>query len=454
MKVGLKIVSQSLRPDGWPPTRTETHAGQLRPRRCKRRVQPTRSTGPGRTTAADDGGGTTGPANRPLVEGTKSFSAPFDARYRRLRYPSLLGSRHVSLGMVREATARHGRGAHRPRRGRLDPARCNGGQQLLAPLHRDRTRRPLWELSHLPRKDKSPVRLGEDPPRRVDQPDSRGLDAHHPRRRRRRTGGPRDRERGPGPIRGLVARRGRGEIRRSSRETFVSAERLTELLDRHRHGIEDALQVVEELLEPIRRHRAFRRRLDQPLLLQDAKGIAHLVLWKIQQLGETDDADRLVLHDRLEHRDVPLQELDLGFDLARERAPPCHRKPPLHSVAWSMIAWPFLKRSAPLRDEPGHRPVARLSRSAACCGVSPAAMRSYTNFERTRFMISSPIPVTDTAPFGPAYRPAPTIGESPTRPGSMKDVPPVELPAAKRPLRSRATAPTVSRSSIRFHFRA
>src|SRR6266540_1090664 len=201
MKVGLKIVSQSLRPDGWPPTRTETHAGQLRSHRCKRRVQPTRSTGPGHTTAADDGGGTTDPASRPIVEGTKSFSAPFDMRYRRLRYPSLLGSGHVSLGLVREATPRHGRGG-------LDPARRNGGQQLLAPLHRDRTRRPLWELSHLPRKDKSPVRLGEDPPRRVDQPNPRGPDAHHSRRRRRRTGGPRNRERGPGTIRGLEPRRG------------------------------------------------------------------------------------------------------------------------------------------------------------------------------------------------------------------------------------------------------
>ena len=129
-------------------------------------------------------------------------------RYRNLRYPSLLGSRHVSLGMVREATARHGRGAHRPRRGRLDPARCNGGQQLLAPLHRDRTRRPLWELSHLPREDEPLVRLGEDPPRRLDQSDSGGPDAHHPRRRRRGTGGPRDREWGLGPVRRLEVRPG------------------------------------------------------------------------------------------------------------------------------------------------------------------------------------------------------------------------------------------------------
>src|SRR6266508_1621262 len=33
-----------------------------------------------------------------------------------------------------------------------------------------------------------------------------------------------------------------------------------------------------------------------------------------------------------------------------------------------MIAWPFLKRSARLRDEPGHRPVARLSPPAAVEG--------------------------------------------------------------------------------------
>src|SRR5439155_901250 len=41
-------------------------------------------------------------------------------------------------------------------------------------------------------------------------------------------------------------------------------------------------------------------------------------------------------------------------------------------------------------------------------------------------MISSPIPVAVTAPAGPAYRPDPTRGESPIRPGIMKAVPPVE----------------------------
>src|SRR3989442_11630836 len=69
-------------------------------------------------------------------------------------------------------------------------------------------------------------------------------------------------------------------------------------------------------------------------------------------------------------------------------------------------------------------------------------------------MISSPIPVTETAPRGPAYNPAPTIGESPTRPGSMNATPPVDEPVAKRPRRSRATAPTVSWISTPFHFRA
>src|SRR3989442_8605773 len=69
-------------------------------------------------------------------------------------------------------------------------------------------------------------------------------------------------------------------------------------------------------------------------------------------------------------------------------------------------------------------------------------------------MISSPIPVTETAPRGPAYNPAPTIGESPTRPGSMNATPPVDEPVAKRPRRSRATAPTVSWIATPLHFRA
>src|SRR5467141_2779044 len=92
-------------------------------------------------------------------------------------------------------------------------------------------------------------------------------------------------------------------------------------------------------------------------------------------------------------------------------------------------------------------------RVAATWADNPSAIRSYTNFERTRLMISSPYPVAETAPNGPAYRPAPTIGESPTRPGSMNAVPPVDVPAANRPRRSRATAPTVSRRLTVFHLR-
>src|SRR3990170_4498688 len=92
-------------------------------------------------------------------------------------------------------------------------------------------------------------------------------------------------------------------------------------------------------------------------------------------------------------------------------------------------------------------------RSAAFWGAPPSGSRSYTNLERTCLMISSPIPVTETAPCGPEYKPAPRIGESPTRPGSMNDVPPVELAAANRPRRSRATAPTVSVGYVR-NFRA
>src|SRR5947208_6901865 len=70
-------------------------------------------------------------------------------------------------------------------------------------------------------------------------------------------------------------------------------------------------------------------------------------------------------------------------------------------------------------------------RSAAAWGDRPSAIRSYTDLDRTCLMISSPIPVTETAPRGPAYRPAPTIGESPTRPGSMKATPPVDEPDRK-----------------------
>src|SRR5207245_3202884 len=108
----------------------------------------------------------------------------------------------------------------------------------------------------------------------------------------------------------------------------TSSECLSELLNRAGHRVEDALQVVEKLLELVRRHGPFGRWFDQPFLLQDPQGVAHLVLGKVEQFRESNNPDRLVLHDGLEHRDMSLQELDLGLDLAGQRAPPSHEKRP------------------------------------------------------------------------------------------------------------------------------
>src|SRR5262245_24269204 len=59
-------------------------------------------------------------------------------------------------------------------------------------------------------------------------------------------------------------------------------------------------------------------------------------------------------------------------------------------------------------------------------------------------MIASPSPVADTAPSElSAYVPHPMSALSPTRPGSLACVPPVEVAAAEVPWRSSATAPTV-----------
>ena len=49
---------------------------------------------------------------------------------------------------------------------------------------------------------------------------------------------------------------------------------------------------------------------------------------------------------------------------------------------------------------------------------------------------------------GPIYSPAPIIGVSPMRPSHLPVIPPVEVAAARRPLQSMATAPTVSESCI------
>ena len=59
-------------------------------------------------------------------------------------------------------------------------------------------------------------------------------------------------------------------------------------------------------------------------------------------------------------------------------------------------------------------------------------------------MIASPSPVQEIAAVASsAHVPAAMIGESPTRPGCLPLVPPVEVAAATPPRASRATAPTV-----------
>src|SRR5439155_13154613 len=107
-----------------------------------------------------------------------------------------------------------------------------------------------------------------------------------------------------------------------------SPKGLPELLDRVRHHVQDALQVIEELLEAVRRHRALRGRLDEPLLLQDPQAVPDLVLGDVQHLAQPDDPDRLVLVDRLQHLDVALEELHLDLDLARQNGLPRQRKLP------------------------------------------------------------------------------------------------------------------------------
>src|SRR5208283_4386698 len=68
-----------------------------------------------------------------------------------------------------------------------------------------------------------------------------------------------------------------------------------------------------------------------------------------------------------------------------------------------------------------------------------------TVFASTTLMIASPHPVHDAPPTElSAYVPHPMRGESPTLPGYLFGVPPVEVPDAITPLRSTATAPTVS----------
>src|SRR2546427_262871 len=197
-----------------------------------------------------------------------------------------------------------------------------------------RDRRAVRELSDLSGKDEHPVRLGEDPPRCVDQPRDRCVDPVDPRRCRRNPVNPCNPEWDS-----------RVPLRVNAPFRVRSTEGLAEFLDRPRHRIEDALQVVEELLQLVRRHGPFGRGLDQSFLLQDPKGIPDLVLREVEELRQPDDPDRLILHDRLQHRDMALQQLDLGLDLAGERTPASHENLPLQDVTWSVITWALLKGS-------------------------------------------------------------------------------------------------------------
>src|SRR5215469_16240200 len=82
---------------------------------------------------------------------------------------------------------------------------------------------------------------------------------------------------------------------------------------------------------------------------------------------------------------------------------------------------------------------------AVASGAPPVRTRSAAHLASTSFMMGSPHPVQDTdALWLSAYQPQPISDESPTRPGSLLRVPPVDVPAAILPLASRATAPTVS----------
>src|ERR1035437_8300016 len=82
---------------------------------------------------------------------------------------------------------------------------------------------------------------------------------------------------------------------------------------------------------------------------------------------------------------------------------------------------------------------------AATSGAVPEATRSVAHLPRTSFMMGSPHPVRERAAERlSGYQPQPMREDSPTRPGVLLRVPPVEVAAARLPWASRATAPTVS----------
>src|SRR5262249_30868837 len=105
----------------------------------------------------------------------------------------------------------------------------------------------------------------------------------------------------------------------------------------------------------------------------------------------------------------------------------------------------------------------RSTATFAAYSGSPASCRSArVRCRSTPRMIAPPPRVHDPPPPElSAWVPQPTSALSPTRPGALSAVPPVDVAAAMVPLRSRATAPTVppivlrrARSAWRFRWRS
>ena len=76
-----------------------------------------------------------------------------------------------------------------------------------------------------------------------------------------------------------------------------------------------------------------------------------------------------------------------------------------------------------------------MASGATFAGSLPARTRSAAHFASTSFIIGSPQPVVEQAALSlSAKQPQPISDESPTRPGVLLSVPPVEVPAAMLPL--------------------
>lgn len=81
----------------------------------------------------------------------------------------------------------------------------------------------------------------------------------------------------------------------------------------------------------------------------------------------------------------------------------------------------------------------------ASCGCRPCRMNSTTKKLPQLRMTSSPCPVAVAAPMAlSTYRPAPMMGESPTRPRSLKAMPLVVQAPLRLPCMSMAIMPMVS----------